>query len=261
MTEEHGFFDRDGLLVEYYDAAMIEVGDVGFYRGLAEETGGPVLELACGTGRVLWPLAEAGFEMVGLDRSEPMLRCAEAKRRDGPGSVRLVHGDMREFDLEERFGLIFCAVRSFQSLLTPENQHEALRCAHRHLRPGARLAINIFDPKLEWCLDGEIDPPDLHVHGPHRHPETANSVRIDTVSRINDASRQILTERWRLTETDPDGTVLREEEGVLRLRWTYRWEMRYLLERCGFEVEAEYSDYERSPPAYGKEQIWVARRA
>lgn len=72
--------------------------------------------------------------------------------------------------------------------------------------------------------------------------------------------RQVLEETWRFQEFDHDGALLREEREVLRLRWLYRYEMRHLLELCGFSIEAEFSDFQESPPAYGKEQIWVARR-
>ena len=64
-----------------------------------------------------------------------------------------------------------------------------------------------------------------------------------------------------MREVDPGGKVLREEEEVLEMRWIYRWEMHYLFERCGFRVEAEYSDFARSPPAYGREQIWIATKS
>ena len=92
------------------------------------------------------------------------------------------------------------------------------------------------------------------------HPETWNPVRIEATDRTADIVAQVFEETWRFTELDGDGGAIRVEEEVLRMRWTYRNEMRYLLELCGFEVEAEYSDYFGSPPAYGKEQVWVARK-
>ncbi|MHC5011848.1 MAG: class I SAM-dependent methyltransferase, partial [Planctomycetota bacterium] len=185
---EENFYQREGLLVEAYDALQPDLGDVAFYAELAEQSGGPVLELACGTGRVVWPLAEAGFDVVGLDRSRPMLRRAEAKRRDHApevaARVSLVHGDMTSFQREERFGLIFVAFRSFQALLTPEDEQEALRRIHEHLRPGGRLALHLFDPRLEWCVEGEIDPPFKGRAG--TVPDTGHEVRIDVLTHAND---------------------------------------------------------------------------
>ncbi len=262
MTPEHAFYSREGLLVEGYDTAQADLGDVDFYLSLAQETGGPVLELACGTGRVLWPLAEAGFEIQGLDRSEAMLRRAEQKRaaysEEVSARARLHLGDMREFAFEERFGLIFVAFRSFQSLLTSDDQHTALRCAHRHLRSDGHLALHLFDPRLEWCVEGDIESPLAHDVA---HPlPSGNRLEIKVAQRHNDPLLQRLTELWRLREVDSGGHVLREEEEILQMRWTYRWEMRYLFERCGFRVAAEYSSFDRAPPAYGHEQIWVATK-
>lgn len=259
---EPTFFSREGLLVEVYDASFPEIGDVAFHVDLARETGGPVLELGCGTGRVVWPLADAGFDVVGLDLSEPMLRRAEAKRADHAedvgACVRFEAGDMARFDLPERFRFVFSGCRAFMALLTPEDQRACLERVHRHLEPGGMLVLNVFDPRLEWCEDGEVEntyPPDTC-----RHPETGHDVRIEITYRFNDALRQVLFERWRLTERDAQGETVRQVEEVLELRWTYRHEMRYLLELCGFQVEAEYSDYGKAPPEYAADQIWVARR-
>ena len=90
---------------------------------------------------------------------------------------------------------------------------------------------------------------------------SGNVVSVDVLERVNDTLEQRLTERWRFTERTTTGVVVREEEEVLELRWSYRYEMRYLLELSGYGVEDELSDYLGAPPAYGREQIWVARRA
>jgi SAM-dependent methyltransferase len=260
---EHSFFLRDGLLVEMYEASFpAEIGDVPFYVDLARPTGGPVLELGCGTGRVVWPLAEAGLAVVGLDHSAPMLRLAEAKRAGHSEAVasrvRFETGDMVDFELPERFRFVYSACRAFQALLTAEDQRACLQCVHRHMEPGGILVLNLFDPRLDWCLDGEVK--DNPAPDTFRHPETGHDVLVEILERRNDALHQVLVERWRLTERDAQGETVRQEEETLELRWTYRHEMRYLLELCGFDVEAEYSDYRRSPPQYGKDLIWVARR-
>jgi len=272
MSDAERFYGRAGLNVETYDA-MHELhtrsgevsaldGDIKFFRRRAAQSGGPVLELACGTGRVLWPLADSGFEMVGVDLSEAMLAVARAKAEshtvDVRKRVRLEHASMTDFDLGRAFPLVFITFRSFQSLLTPEEERDALACIHRHLEPGGRLIINIFDPRLDYCVPGAPSPaakPDGI-----RHPATGNEVTIQIVSRSTDPLRQIIEERWCFREHGAAGEVIREEEETLRLRWIYRYEMRYLFELTGFEVEAEYSDFHENPPAYGKEQIWIVRK-
>src|SRR5512141_2383938 len=123
-------------------------GDVDFYRSLARETGGPVLELGCGTGRVLLPIAREGIACVGLDPSEPMLE--DFRRKGPPDNLRLVTGSMQYFDLgPDRFALIFSAFRAFQHLLTVEDQLACLAAVRRHLAPGGLFAFDVFAPKLE----------------------------------------------------------------------------------------------------------------
>jgi len=255
------FYRRSGLHIEIYDHLDWPAGgpDVGFLVDLASESGGPVLELACGTGRVLWPIAEAGIEAVGLDLHEGMLDAAEAKRPGYPKEVgervRLVQGDMTGFNLNQRFKFIYITFRSFQALMTPQAQRECLRCVWRHLEPGGRLMINLFDPRLARCdmeFDGPLDACTVH------NPVTGLDVEQQALERMNDPLSQTLKMLWVLRERGGDGGVVREEYERLDLRWTYRYEMRYLFECCGFEVLAEYSDFEKSPPVYGMEQVWVA---
>jgi SAM-dependent methyltransferase len=267
MTERKAFYASHSLAVETYDARTPApdrppiAGDVEFYSSLAQRTNGPVLELGAGTGRVVWALAEAGFEVVGLDISGPMLERAEAKRASVPVDAReratFVQGDMTGFTLDRSFGLAVAAFRAFQSLLTPESQRRSLECVYRHLRPGGLIALDLFDPRLEFLLPGSDAP---RMRGELRQSQTSAPIRFEIIERRTDPLTQTMEEIWRFEELDDGGKVLRHEETTLALRWTYRWEMRYLLELCGFEIEAEYSDFRQSPPAYGLEQVWVAGR-
>jgi SAM-dependent methyltransferase len=259
-----GFYLRPGLHVETYDAQHETIpggDDVSFFRGLAERAGGPVLELGCGTGRVAIPLAEAGFEVVGLDRSAPMLAVAAERRRVLPVVVRrrlrFVEGDMTDFRLARRFALAFAAFRVFMALPDEQSQRSALFAIRRHLRPGGLLALDIFDPRLDLLTP---EPRAQIERREFRHPTTGNTVVASVLSRSNDPVAQRFTQQWRFAEESPDGTLVREELEELTLRWTYRYEMRHLLELSGFEPIAEYSDYGGTPPAYGAEQIWLARR-
>src|SRR5258708_2781953 len=123
-------------------------GDVEFYRALAREARGPVLELGCGSGRVLLPIARDGMACTGLDSSDAMLD--ELARKSHPKNLRVVPGTMQDFDLgADRFSLIYSAFRSFQHLLTVEDQLSCLRAVRRHLAPGGQFAFDVFAPKLE----------------------------------------------------------------------------------------------------------------
>jgi SAM-dependent methyltransferase len=260
--DPRSYYAEGGLNVETYDLRTAGFsGEIDFWVARARESGAPVLELACGTGRITWPIARAGIDIVGLDINPAMLRAAEAKRaREAPSAskrVRLVEGDMTDFSLGRTFALAIIPFRAFQALLTPEDQRQSLISIRRHLRSGGRLIIDIFDPRLDWLLPERTDP-GLPTRPTVTHPITGNTLTVDVLSRRNDPLRQLFSEHWRFTELSSTGQLLRQEDEILHLRWTYRYEMRYLLELCGFAVEAELSDFSGSPPAYGREQIWIA---
>jgi SAM-dependent methyltransferase len=266
VDDAPAFYARPSLNIETYDTRTdldaIE-GDIVFYLDLARQIGGPVLDLGGGTGRVAWPLADAGLDVTTLDLSAAMLVASRAKASGYDAATRrrltFVNADMRTFDLSTRFGLAIAPFRVFQALMTPGDQAAALATIHRHLRPGGVFVAHLFDPLLNWCTPMD-EPLDHADRGNGRLASSGNTVAVRALHRTNDPLAQVYSERWEFVEVAPDGATVRREEEVLRMRWTYRYEMRYLLELAGFAVEAEYSDFHRSPPRYGAEQVWIARR-
>lgn len=257
-------YDRaDAAFYDYYATGL--EGDVQFYVEEARKARSPVLELGCGTGRILIPIAEAGISIVGLDRAPAMLallrqklsRCsADVQRR-----VELIEGDMRDFSLEQRFNLAMIPYRAFLHLLTPEDQRQALTCIREHLADDGRLVFNIFDPRLEIITAhfGSLGTA-MKKGAEFVHPDTGHRVIVwDT--RQYDPGRQMLEQYFIFEELDDEGTVLSKAYSPLTLRYAYRYEMQYLLELCGYTVEALYGDFGRGPFHYGGEQIWVARKS
>jgi SAM-dependent methyltransferase len=236
-------------------------GDVAFYAEEAARGGGPVLELGCGTGRTLLPLARAGLTVVGLDLAEPMLAIARAKvaalEEAERARIALVAGDMRAFDLGRRFRTVTIPYRAFLHLLTVEDQMRALARVLAHLAPDGRLILNIFDPRLDLLVaDGGV----WREQGVFTHPVSGRRVLV-AAARRHDATRQVITERRRFEEIDADGRVVETRHADLALRWVYRYEMEHLLARAGFAVEALHGDFQRGPFRSGGEQIWIARPA
>src|SRR5438552_11266328 len=146
-------------------AAMYDLGvspleggpDVEWFSALARRTGGPILELGCGTGRITVPIAQEGHHIVGLDRSAAMLERAERRARRADVEVRWVEGDMRAFSFNEAFALVFVALNSFL-MLDPEDRWACLARVREHMAPRGRVAIDVF--KLHHLtiagLDGEV---------------------------------------------------------------------------------------------------------
>ena len=240
-------------------------GDLPFYVEEARKAGSPVLELGCGTGRILIPAAEVGLTVTGLDRAPSMLAVARQKvARLDPAiqsRITLVEGDMRIFSLGRRFSLVMVPFRAFLHLLTVEDQRQALGCIRGHLVHGGRLVLNIFDPRLDalvaqrGLLGAAQKKTDEFVH-----PETGRRVIMWTTVQY-DLERQIIEEERIFEEVDGEGKMVSRTYNLLTLRFIYRYEMQHLLELCGFEVEALYGDFQRGPFRAGGEQVWVVRRS
>ena len=269
MGEQPPRIYSDSLGTEIYDVLGTAIrdggpttGDIAFFQRLADESGGPVLEIGCGTGRVAGALAAAGFEVVGVDRSDPMLRLAEERRAALPpeAAARLafVRGDMTTLELGRQFALIIAPSRVFQFALTSDDQRAALRAFRAHLASDGRLVLDLFDPSLEYLVPGAIFPP---RSGELVHPKTGNLVTWDIAGREPDPSQQLVVSDWSAREIGPSGEVLRDETERLTLRWSTRSEMRLLFELEGLEVVADYGDFNGGPPTYGSEQVWVLRKS
>lgn len=265
MRQPRAFYEADSLHTEVYDALAASTipgssvdSDIDFYRGLAAETGGPILEVGCGTGRVATALVADGYEVVGVDVSAPMLRLAEQRRAalpaDAAARLTFDQADMATLDLGRDFALVVTPSRVFQFMLTTDAQRQALVALRSHLRRGARLVLDLFDPLLDFVV-----PTDAAGTrgGELMHPTTGNRVIWEVTGRWPDPGRQLIVEDWTFSEMDAAGQVLRTDTERLILRWSLQSEMRLLFELTGLEVVADYGDFRGGPPAYGREQVWV----
>jgi SAM-dependent methyltransferase len=264
-VDTSGGYDDLDFVAEFYDhvAPYRDRQDIAFYVETARESGGPVLEIGCGTGRILIPTAQAGVEIVGLDYSERMLAACRGRLSNEPAEVRsrvqLVRGDMRRFDLGRTFSLVTTPFRPFQHLITVEDQLSCLACIHRHLADGGRLVLDLFNPDLARLVDDKYLS-EQEEEEPFSVPDGRRVTRRHrTVSR--DLLNQIIQTELIYYVTHPDG---REERLVhaFPFRHLFRFEAEHLLVRSGFSVEHVYADYDKSPygSKYPGELIFVARR-
>jgi hypothetical protein len=189
-----------------------------------------------------------------------MLDLARRKARDLSASarIRFVRGDMTRFRIARRFRLILIPFRAFQALLSPGEQRECLDCVRQHLSREGLFIVNLFDPRLDYLVPGSAmdSRPPVRL----RHPADGRLFELRFKDRRCDPLTQTFKETWEWTERGPRGRVRRRRRDQLSMRWTYREEMRYLLEAARFEVIACYGDFREGPPRYGAEQIWVARK-
>jgi SAM-dependent methyltransferase len=253
-------------VAELYDHVVPyrERKDVAFFVEQARGAEGPVLELGCGSGRVLVPTARAGVEIVGLDSSPAMLSVCREKLAREPAEVRsrarLVEGDMRRFELGRTFALVTIPFRPFQHLLTVEDELACLAGIQRHLAADGRLVLDLFNPSLPLLVDER----GLEEGG--EEPEFAMEDGRRVIRRLRTVSRdlfsQVLDQELVYYVTDPGGN----EERIVhrfRMRYLFRFEAEHLLARAGFRVEAVYGDFAGTPygeTGYPGELILVAKR-
>jgi SAM-dependent methyltransferase len=245
---------QDEWTARFYDVQVTGMGDIPLWESLAEEAGGPSLELACGTGRVLLELARRGQEVAGLDVSPHMLEVAREQLRREPAEVqarvRLHQARMTCFDLDARFRLIYIPARSFQALLTRGEQRCCLTACRRHLLPGGLLAFDIFNPALGRLVKGTVE------EEPFEH-ELPGGGRVRELGRSDyDLATQTLV--WHARYESSDGTV---REYATPLHYYFRYECEWMLEACGFQVDRLWGDFDRREfGAESREMIFVARK-
>jgi SAM-dependent methyltransferase len=268
MTPSPADQNADEFYAQTYDESVPDwPGEIDFYRALAaplRSSGGTLLELACGTGRVAIRLAGDGVRVVGLDLSPAMVRVAAQKSTD-LANARWVQGDMRSFAVPERFDLAIIPGHSFQHLNTPDDQVACLESIRRHLNPGGTLVVHLDHMNVEnvrWLA--ELTGAERGVFEAAeevRHPRTGNRLRASRAWWFAPATQSATLQTiWE--ELDADGHVLsRVEKGPVRLHCVFRFEMEHLLARTGFEIEAVYGDFfkhELQDDSPG--MIWVARK-
>jgi ubiquinone/menaquinone biosynthesis C-methylase UbiE len=237
--------------------------DLDFYVEEALASQPPVLELACGTGRVTLPIAQADVPIVGVDSSARMLEKAQEKAAKlGVLPVIWVQADMRDLDLDERFGLVICPARSFLHLLDPDDQVQALTNIREHLLPGGRFILNLFVPHLQMIHEHSTTTQQM-LRLLHELTDPESGARIAVWgSRRYDVHRQRIHQQFRYEELDDEGFVVAARYRSYTLCYIWPREMEHLLARCGFGIEAVYGWFDRRPfDANSGEQIWVARRA
>jgi SAM-dependent methyltransferase len=239
--------DYDAL-ARYYDLEHADYqDDLAMYAGFATALEGTrlgALELACGTGRCLLPLAGTGTRITGLDRSPAMLAIAREKVAAAAlePRVRLIEGDMRDFSLGRNFGLVFIALNSLMHLETQGEQRRALACAAQHLAPEGRLIVDLFNPSV--ALPDEGQEGQLFMHCMKVLPSGAHllhfqSPRVDRVS-------QLVTMANYYDEVAPDGQVKRLV-APFSLRYVTPGELELLMPAAGLELEALYGTYDLDP--------------
>jgi len=242
-----------------YDLAYGDYeGDIDFYLNLARSTGGPILELGVGTGRVAIPLAQAGHRVVGLDISPSMraIAAANAKAQRTRGKVDVRDADMTAFEIEERFALAYVAADTFQHLVETDAQKACVARVKAHLQPGGLFALSVRSPaSVSWDDTG---PNPLLLDWTREDPDTGDTVMKFIASEADPArmTRRLTYVYDRIHEGAVSRSVFETE-----LRYSTQAELHALLQEAGLRVTHVYGDYDLSPVGADTENLVFVARA
>jgi SAM-dependent methyltransferase len=247
------------LLSRYYDLENADfTEDLDYWLALAEDHGGPVLELGCGSGRVLLHLARRGHAITGVDNSPEMLALLEAKLKLASAKhlatpPAYLQAALHDFQTPTRFKLAIMPFNTFMHLLTPEAQTAALVNIRQHLTPGAVLALDLPNPADAYATQEQGLMLERTFKDGERTVQQFSSVTLDRAGQLAHIT-------WLYDSVSPDGAVQRTLV-PLTLRYTFPYEMRLLLEHCGFSLTHLYGDYDCSPYADGAPRMLVVATA
>ncbi|UCE05117.1 MAG: class I SAM-dependent methyltransferase [bacterium] len=240
---------RDG---RHYDRQQENyTKDIAFYLEQAKQFGQPILELACGTGRITIPIAQQGLEIVGIDQSESMLE--RAKQKSGSElPITWRQGDIRSFVLKQKFKMIFLPFNSIAHLYDLKSVSDCFQCVRKHLDDDGRFLLDFFNPNLNF-LTRDDDPPRFVSEYPD--PDSDNIVVITETNRY-DRATQINHIHWHYQIGD--NSFLEE----LNMRIFYPQELDALLAYNGFTIENKYGGFDMSPfTSDSEEQAFICKLA
>lgn len=228
-------YDEIARLYDPWSRSVTE--DVPFYLEEARRSGGPVVELGVGTGRIAVPIASDGIRVIGIDSSRGMLEvCAERAALSGVGAnIDLRVGDLREPPVRERVPLVICPFRSLLHMENDDDRRKALRAVKGLLLPEGRFIFDVFTPSRE-------DIEATNARWLEREPGIFERADWDEEARTLTLS---------VRDNDAGSTM--------QLSWLAPAEWEALLLDEGFEVEACYGWFDRRPYAGGEDTVWVTR--
>lgn len=262
---KYGGYESKEFLPELYDLCprYKQRADMDFYLNICQEQNGKVLELGCGTGRVLIPIAQSGLEITGLDLSPYMLaKCREnlaEEPQEIQNRIQLVQGTMTDFDLGEKFSSIIIPFRPFQHLIDVKDQMACLQCAQKHLADDGVLVFDLFQVNFSKInnpedLEEKEDFPEMEIPDGRTMRRNWRFAGYHPSEQYNECELIYYI-------TDKDGNTERLVHDF-PFRYFFRYEVEHLLARCGLKIKALYGNFDKSPLVdESPEMIFVASKA
>ncbi|NMC64195.1 MAG: class I SAM-dependent methyltransferase [SAR324 cluster bacterium] len=257
---EHEYW---GSSAKYYDQAYeadTKLNDMPFYLDVAKSANGAVLEVGCGSGRLLIPTARAGVQIDGFDFSPDMLSILRDKLNGEAPEVRdrvsLHQGDMRDFSLGKKYSLITVPFRPLQHIFTVDDQLAAFNNFSEHLNRGGRLAFNLFYPDYKLLEETGVEHQELEWKDKN---DSTLTVRRSFVRTSVDKLNQVFQGEFIFRSFRGDSFV-REDRSHLSMSYYTYPQVLLLLRASGFRVLEEYGSFNKEPISVCKEMVFIAEK-
>ena len=239
----HTEFD---IIAQYYDLLYEDrLEDIPMWQDLAEAAKGPILELGCGTGRILLPLLQAGYQVDGIDIADVALAACRAKIKAGgfEKQSQVYQADMRNLVLSQKaYALIFSPINTFMHNLNQDDQLATLQAIYQHLKPGGLVVLDLYHPQPQLLAEADGR---LQFVEEFSDQLTGNTVQWYSTRHL-DLSEQIQDVTFMLDEIGLDSQVRRQSISF-SMRYLHRFEVELLLKICQFQVRDVWGDYDMSP--------------
>lgn len=243
--------EYDGFFAEFYDILQGPADEVPAYINFIKKYKEPILEIGCGTGRLLVPLVQEGYQITGIDLSEDMLAICREKleERELEEKANLVQADMRHFQLNSKFNIIFTACNTIFHLETADDLEKFFKRVKDHLTEEGIFIIDISAPDIRSMLDSNGE----EFVSEYKHP-TRDTKIVNHFSPTYDILNQ--RERDKIILKEFDGKeLIREAKTEVTLTFFWPRELRIMLEKCGFEILEEYGSLQGDPLISGSKEI------
>lgn len=252
-------------VVRYYDETLgiSGEGEEDWYLGMVRETGGPILDLGCGTGRLALLFARSGFEVTGIDQSSGMLHLFRQKLNQEDASVRqrvrLINESMIEFNAQRKFAIVVCCDAFFHNL-TVEDEIACLSRVREHLKRSGLLVFNLPNPSCDFIAKCKASQgTKFEERGRYKLMDGSGSILIEQAQQCDEFEQRVNT-TLRFTKYQPDGSKVTEERSSWASRYIYRYEAIHLLHRMGFSVQSLVGDYKGGEVSKDSQLIFTAEK-
>jgi SAM-dependent methyltransferase len=248
-------------IASYYDLIHADLtDDIDFVIRMGSDIKGRVLELGCGTGRLLIPLARVGHIVTGLDSSRVMLAEAERKittiRDESQNRINLVEADMIQFELNTIFNFAIYGHNTFMHV-AKKDVESALQCLRRHLSSGSPLLIDVDNPNE--VADPEIDH--LLVFERSLTFPQSKDILVQTASSWVDPEEQVRQTTWIFDRSPAGGGSVTRNVVESSFHYYFPHQIELAMNSTGFELQNLYGDYDRSPYKSQSQRMLVIGKA